>query len=181
MKINALIGLMAVILTGCTAPVKQPLPQPSQNSFSSVTLTQNIQSVSPDIYQPMPEIVRYGRYLLVSTDPTEAQRDPLSQLIDIHISASQKPTVADAMRYVLRQSGYSLCTPEKTNAILYRQPLPSVHAQLGPVRLRTALQVMAGPAWQLEVDEVLRVVCHHLRQGYQHPAPAKQAQQEGER
>ncbi|NRN30116.1 PilL N-terminal domain-containing protein [Photorhabdus heterorhabditis] len=179
MKITVLIGLIAVILTGCTAPVKQPLSQPSQNSFSSVTLTRNIQSVSPDIYQQMPEVVHYGRYLLVSTDPTEVQRDPFSQLVDIQIPASQYPSVADAIRYALRQSGYALCAPDKRNEILYRQPLPSVQYQLGPVRLRIALQVMAGPAWQLEVDEVQRVVCHHLRQGYQLPTPAKQSQQGG--
>ncbi|WP_338803421.1 PilL N-terminal domain-containing protein [Xenorhabdus griffiniae] len=179
MKITVLIGLMAVILTGCTTSAEQPLPQPSQNSLSSVTLTRNVQPVSPDIYQPMPEVVRYGRYLLVSTDPTEAQRDPLSQLVDIHIPASLKPTVADALHYVLRQSGYSLCAPDKTHDILYRQPLPSVHYQLGPIRLRTALQIMAGPAWQLDVDEVQRVVCHHLRQGYQLPDSAKQTQQGG--
>ncbi|PHM21894.1 hypothetical protein [Xenorhabdus ehlersii] len=46
MKINALIGLMAVILTGCATPVKQPLSQPSQSRFPSVTLTRNIQPVS---------------------------------------------------------------------------------------------------------------------------------------
>ncbi|MBD2816557.1 PilL N-terminal domain-containing protein [Xenorhabdus sp. Flor] len=161
MKINALISLIAVMLTGCTACVKHPPP--------SVILTQNSQSVSPDIYQQAPEVVRYGRYLLVSADPTAAQRDPLSQLIEVHIPVSQHPTVADALRDVLRQSGYQLCTPEKTNDILYRQPLPSVHTQSGPVRLRTALQFMAGPAWQLDVDEVQRVVCHHLRQGYQRP------------
>ncbi|MBC8954480.1 PilL N-terminal domain-containing protein [Xenorhabdus sp. PB62.4] len=180
MKINALIGLMAVILTGCETPVKQPLSQPSQSRFPSVTLTRNIQPVSPDIYGQQPEVVRYGRYLLVSTDPTEAQRAPLSQLVDIHIPASQNPTVADAMRYVLRQSGYTLCAPDKTHDILYRQPLPSVHYQLGSVRLRTALQIMAGPAWQLDVDEVQRVVCHHLRKGYQLPTPAQHSQQ-GER
>ncbi|MBD1228836.1 PilL N-terminal domain-containing protein [Xenorhabdus griffiniae] len=179
MKINALVGLIAITLTGCVAPVKQPSSPSSKEIFPSVTLTRNIQSVSPDIYQPMPEVVRYGRYLLVSTDPTEAQRDPLSQLIHIQLPVSQNPTVADAMRYALRQSGYSLCTLGKTNAILYRQPLPSVHHQLGAVRLRTALQIMAGPAWQLEVDEVQRMVCHHLRPGYQLQIPAKQTQQGG--
>ncbi|MDE1476128.1 PilL N-terminal domain-containing protein [Xenorhabdus bovienii] len=175
MKINALISLIAVMLTGCSACVKHPSPQGAKEPPPFITLTQNSQSVSPDIYGQAPEVTRYGRYLLVSTDPTVAQRDLLSQLIDVHIPASQNPTVADALRYVLRQSGYSLCTAEKTNDILYRQPLPSVHYQLAPIRLRTALQLMAGPAWQLEVDEVQRVVCHHLRQGYQLP----QAQQEG--
>ncbi|OTA16803.1 type IV pilus biosynthesis protein PilL [Xenorhabdus vietnamensis] len=179
MKINALMSLIALMLTGCTTCVT-PSPQPTEEIFPSVTRTQNIQTVSLDIYGPAQEVVRYGRYVLVSTNPTAVQRDPLSQLIEVHIPASLNPTVADAMRYVLRQSGYTLCAPENTNEILYRQPLPSVHAQLGPVRLRTALQVMAGPAWQLEVDEVQRVVCHHLRQGYKLPVTAKPTQS-GER
>ncbi|MDC9582857.1 PilL N-terminal domain-containing protein [Xenorhabdus sp. PR6a] len=172
MKITVFIGVLAIILAGCHAPSKQPQFQRASENVVAVTpITRNIQPALPDIYQHTPEVVRYGRYLLVSTDPTEAQHNPLAQLVDIHIPASQNPTIADAMRYVLRQSGYTLCAPEKTNDILYRQPLPSVHAQLGPVRLRTALQIMAGPAWQLEVDEVQRAVCHHLRQGYQLPQP----------
>ncbi|CCW29078.1 PilL N-terminal domain-containing protein [Xenorhabdus nematophila] len=170
MRITVLMGVLATILTGCHAPSNKP---PSQcipeKTISATQLTRNIQPVSPDIYQQTSEVVRHGRYLLVSTDPTEAQRDPLSQLIEVHISASQNPTVADALRDVLRQSGYRLCVPEKNNDLLYRQPLPSVHYQLGPVRLRTALQFMAGPVWQLEVDEVQREVCHHLRPGYQLP------------
>ncbi|PHM28550.1 pilus assembly protein PilL [Xenorhabdus innexi] len=165
MKNRVLISLMAVILTGCTTCVKQP--PPANASPPSVTQRQNSPSVSPDIYGQAPEVVRAGRYILVSTDPTTAQRDPLSQLIEVHIPASGQPTVGDALRDVLRQSGYRLCAPEKTHDILYRQPLPSVHTQSGPVRLRTVLQFMAGPAWQLEVDEVRRVVCHHLRPGYQ--------------
>lgn len=93
-----------------------------------------------------------------------------SQVIDIRIPASLKPTVADAMRYALKQSGYTLCATGPANGVLYRQPLPAVQYQTGPVRLRSALQMMAGPAWQLEVDDVQRVVCHSLREGYQLPA-----------
>jgi type IV pili sensor histidine kinase/response regulator len=78
--------------------------------------------------------------------------------------------VADALRYALRQSGYSLCATGPANGVLYRQALPAVQYQLGPMRLRTALQVLAGPAWQLGVDDVQRVVCHSLRDGYQLPA-----------
>ena len=82
----------------------------------------------------------------------------------------QMPFCTDAMRYALKQSGYTLCATGPANGVLYRQPLPAVQYQQGPVRLRTALQVMAGPAWQLEVDDVQRVVCHSLRAGYQLPA-----------
>lgn len=77
--------------------------------------------------------------------------------------------MADALRYVLHQSGYSLCATGSANGVLYRQALPAVQYQLGPMRLRTALQVLAGPAWQLEVDDVQRVVCHSLRDGYRLP------------
>ncbi|MCG3471170.1 PilL N-terminal domain-containing protein [Xenorhabdus bovienii] len=172
MRITVLMGVLITILTGCNASLKQPSSQCApEKAISATQLTRNIQPVSPDIYQQAPEVVRYGRYILVSTDPTAAQRDPLSQLIEVHIPASQHPTVADAQRDVLRQSGYRLCVPEKNNDFLYRQPLPSVHYQLGPVLLRTALQLMSGPAWQLEVDEVQREVCHHLRPGYHLPQP----------
>ncbi len=159
-----------VLLAGCNSPQKLQQRAPAM-PVPSVSVSRNVQPVSQDIYaQPAPEVVRYDRYLLVSTAPQAAQRDPLSQVIDIRIPASLKPTVADAMRYALKQSGYTLCATGPANGVLYRQPLPAVQYQQGPVRLRTALQVMAGPAWQLEVDDVQRVVCHSLRAGYQLPA-----------
>lgn len=158
------------LLAGCNSPQKLQQRAPAM-PVPSVSVSRNVQPVSPDIYaQPAPEVVRYDRYLLVSTAPQAAQRDPLSLVIDIRIPASLKPTVADAMRYALKQSGYTLCATGPANGVLYRQPLPAVQYQQGPVRLRTALQVMAGPAWQLEVDDVQRVVCHSLRAGYQLPA-----------
>ncbi|EFJ7368121.1 pilus assembly protein PilL [Escherichia coli] len=158
------------LLAGCNSSQKLQQRAPAM-PVPSVSVSRNVQPVSPDIYaQPAPEVVRYDRYLLVSTAPQAAQRDPLSQVIDIRIPASLKPTVADAMRYALKQSGYTLCATGPANGVLYRQPLPAVQYQQGPVRLRTALQVMAGPAWQLEVDDVQRVVCHSLREGYQLPA-----------
>ncbi|MEW5291547.1 MULTISPECIES: PilL N-terminal domain-containing protein [Erwinia] len=160
----------ALIFTGC-ASRPQPLQQRAPaDPAPGITLNRNVQPVSPDEYARPPEVVRYDRYLLVSTDPLAASRDPLSQIIDIRIPSSLRPTVADALRYALRQSGYSLCAIGPANGVLYRQPLPVVQYQLGPLRLRTALQLMAGPAWQLDVDDVQRVVCHSLREGYQLPA-----------
>ena len=170
MKKTILVSsLAAFMLTGCVT--QQPLQQRDISPVTpSVTVTSNVQPVSPDAYGQVPEVVRYDRYLLVSTDPAAVQRDPLSQIIDIRIPASVKPTVADALRYALRQSGYSLCATGPANGVLYRQALPAVQYQLGPMRLRTTLQVLAGPVWQLEVDDVQRVVCHSLRDGYQLPA-----------
>lgn len=185
MKLNtryhALTAMLPlVLLAGCASQPQKLQQRDSADPTPSVTVTRNVQPVAPDEYARTPEVVRYDRYLLVSTDPQAAQRDPLSQIIDIRIPASLHPTVADALRYALKQSGYSLCATGPANGVLYRQPLPAVQYQLGPMRLRTALQVMAGPAWQLEVDDVQRVVCHSLRSGYQLPAsqlpPSRSAQ-----
>lgn len=157
------------LLAACHTP--QPLQSRAPAApLPSVDVTRNVRPLVADSEDLTPEVVRYDRYLLVSTDPEATQRDPLSQIIDIRIPASLHPTIADALRYVLRQSGYALCTVGPANGVLYRQPLPGVQYQLGPMRLRTALQVMAGPAWQVEVDDVQRVVCHSLRDGYQLPA-----------
>ncbi|HCD2883992.1 TPA: PilL N-terminal domain-containing protein [Klebsiella oxytoca] len=164
------VVLPLLLLAGCSSSTQKLQQRDAAVPTPSVVVTRNVQTVAPDEYARTPEVVRYDRYLLVSTDPMAAQRDPLSQIIDIRIPSSLHPTVADALRYALKQSGYSLCATGTANGVLYRQPLPAVQYQLGPMRLRSALQVMAGPAWQLEVDDVQRVVCHSLRDGYQLPA-----------
>lgn len=164
------VVLPLLLLAGCSSSPQKLQQRDAAVPTPSVAVTRNVQTVAPDEYARTPEVVRYDRYLLVSTDPMAAQRDPLSQIIDIRIPSSLHPTVADALRYALKQSGYSLCATGTANGVLYRQPLPAVQYQLGPMRLRSALQVMAGPAWQLEVDDVQRVVCHSLRDGYQLPA-----------
>ncbi|WP_034947648.1 PFGI-1 class ICE element type IV pilus protein PilL2 [Erwinia oleae] len=165
--------LLAAILTGC---VQHQQPE-SASLLSGTRLTSNVQPASPDVFATAPEVVRYDRYLLVSTTPSQAQRMPLEQVIDIRIPASLFPAVGDAMRYVLRQSGFSLCAMTSVNRVLYSQPLPAVHYQLGPVRLSEALQILAGPAWQLDIDAVQRVVCHSLRKGYRLPPETTPASQ----
>lgn len=76
------------------------------------------------------------------------------------------------MSYALRQSGYSLCSTTPANQVPYNQKLPAVHYQLEPMCLSQALQILAGSAWQLEVDYVQWIVCHSLRDGYRLPPEA---------
>src|SRR5471030_2839319 len=121
-----------------------------------------------DIYQNRsPEVVRYDRYTLVSTRPADAQRDPLNQMVDITMPVQMVRSVGDGFRYLLLESGYSLC-PVSTSvfAELLSRPLPAVQRSIGPVRLSEALQILAGPAWRLRVDDVNREVCFALRDAY---------------
>lgn len=65
-----------------------------------------------------PEVVRYDRYLLVSTSP---QQPPLEQLTALSVPPGFHPTIGEALQYLLR--------------------------------LKSALQLLAGPAWRVITDE----------------------------
>ncbi len=160
-------SLLAFLASCTTQTTSAPKP-----AFDS---SRNPDMLSPDLYPggAVPEkepVVRYGRYTLVSTLPDSGQRDLMAQIIDVNIPATMKPNVRDAMQYVMDRSGYSLCSADTGHVnILYTRPLPAAQYKLGPMTLRNTLQVLAGPAWQVKVDEVNRQICYVLRPGYQLP------------
>ena len=165
------LSLLALVVS-CTTQ-SEPPPKPAFDSSRNPNL------LTPDLYPSggVPEkepVVRYGRYTLVSTLPASGQRDLMAQIIDISIPANMNPNVRDAMQYTMNRSGYSLCSPDTGHVnILYTRPLPAAQYKLGPMTLRNTLQVLAGPAWQVKVDEVTRQVCYVLRSGYQLPVTPK--------
>ena len=143
------------LLSACAAQLPNPLPtHPEIDSGSN-----RAQLSRGPIEVNHPAELRYGRYTLVSTEPTTEQRDLLAQIIDVNIPSSLSPSVQDAMHYVLQRSGYALCPDTASVKVLFTRPLPAAHYRLGPIPLRSALQVLAGPAWQLTTDEVGRSVC----------------------
>jgi conjugative transfer region protein (TIGR03748 family) len=108
--------------------------------------------------KPIP-VVRYGRYTWVDLKPDTAQQDLLQQVVDISIPGTMSATVGDALGYLLLRSGYQRCEARDDVGRLYALPLPAAHLHLGPMVLRDALQTLAGPAWQLQVDDVMRQAC----------------------
>ncbi|SFQ19788.1 PilL N-terminal domain-containing protein [Pseudomonas borbori] len=146
---SVLLALLA-LLGACTSQVPavtEPRDRKAGNEHTSGASPLPVQSI------------RYGRYTLVSTEPSAEQRDLLAQIIDVSIPPALNPTVQDAMRHVLQRSGYSLCPINARLKVLFTRPLPAVHYRLGPLALRNALEVLAGPAWQLLADDVGRAVC----------------------
>ncbi len=161
------LSLLALIASCTTQTAQTPKP-----AFDS---SRNPDMLTPDLYPSgavaeKEPVVRYGRYTLVSTLPDSGQRDLMAQIIDVSIPANMHPNVRDAMQYVVDRSGYTLCSADVGHVnILYTRPLPTAQYKLGPMTLRNTLQVLAGPAWQVKVDEVNRQVCYVLRPGYQLP------------
>ncbi|NWF07125.1 MULTISPECIES: PilL N-terminal domain-containing protein [Pseudomonas] len=157
------------LLSACSAQIPTPLPtNPKIDSGSN--LTQLSRSPAEASH---PAEIRYGRYTLVSTEPTTEQRDLLAQIIDVNIPSHFNPSVQEAMHYVLQRSGYSLCPATEPVKTLFTRPLPAAHYRLGPVPLRSALQVLAGSAWQLTTDEVSRSVCFEQQKADVVIVPAK--------
>ncbi|WP_405077857.1 TcpQ domain-containing protein [Pectobacterium versatile] len=158
----ACLSAAAMLVAGC-----------AQQTTTSSVPRQNVSPRVNDIYQNRsPEVVRYDRYTLVSTRPADSQRDPLNQMIDITMPPQLVRSVGDGFRYLLLESGYSLC-PSSSSMFteLLSRPLPGVQRSIGPVRLSEALQIVAGPAWRLRVDDVNREVCFVLRDEYRSFAP----------
>lgn len=165
LKLIFLTGI-ALAITGCAN--NQPVP--------SITYIpsgpKNPEQLTPDIYpkgafsEPEP-VIREGRYRIVSTRPSAEQRDLLAQIIQFQ-TTNPSATVKSALIDVTRGSGYRLCKAVPGTAIetLYTLPLPKAHRNIGPVTLRNALQVLAGPAYLVEVDEARRGVCFKVRSDY---------------
>ncbi|WP_425598361.1 PilL N-terminal domain-containing protein [Citrobacter freundii] len=108
-------------------------------------------------------VVRYGRYTLVELAPASAQQDLLLQVVDVSIPDTRSATVGDALHHVLLRSGYQLC-PVGDITALNSLPLPASHYRLGPMLLRDALLTLAGPAWDLKVDDGARRICFNRAQ-----------------
>ncbi|MDF9434658.1 MULTISPECIES: PFGI-1 class ICE element type IV pilus protein PilL2 [Halomonadaceae] len=123
--------------------------------------------VDPDVYDqeliPV-EVLRTGRYQLVTMQAPMGQRHLLEQIVNVHIPPSISTTVGDGIRYTLKNTGYTLCPATRDHQKwLYSRQLPAAHYHLGPMTLREALQVLAGDAWELEEDPVRRQVCYEQR------------------
>ena len=148
--------MLLLLLAGC---VSQPQKlQQRCRPDTGTTVTRNVQPVSPDEYARTPEVVRYDRYLLVVT----IRRRPsvtLSRKLLIFASNHLHGGCA-----ALRPAPVRLFPVR--DRFRQRRALPGIAAvqyQLG----RTALQSL--PVRRAEVDDVRRVVCHSLRDGYQLP------------
>jgi conjugative transfer region protein (TIGR03748 family) len=141
----------ALLLTGCTTTVPFESVQMPTKAVRSPALVS-----APD--KRNATAARYGRYTLIELVPEPAQRDLMQQVVEVTIPQQLDTHVGDAMRHVLRHSGYRLCETGEA-ASLYVLPLPAAHLRLGPLTLRDALLVLAGPAWELAVDDAARQVC----------------------
>jgi type IV pili sensor histidine kinase/response regulator len=147
----ASLALAAMLASACATTAPDAAPPPGQ-ALSCAT------SPAPEAKPKPVPVTRHGRYALVELSPEPAQRDLMRQIIEVSLPPTLDAGVGDALRHVLQRSGYRLCEDADAEA-LYRLPLPAAHLSLGPLTLRDALATLAGPAWDMSVDDASRRVC----------------------
>ena len=101
------------------------------------------------------DYVRTDRYTLVSIDTKPEQVSPLLSIIDIEFGRNIV-TVNQAIKEILRGSGYRWDIQAEHNTQFSGFELPAVTRQVGPIRLQDALITIAGAAWELRVDDFTR-------------------------
>ncbi len=158
---TALILCVSLALAGCAKNTPQVEP---------VALNEGYKPNPPA--STAPNQIRYDRYTVISTRPKPDQLQLLDQIIDLRIPDALTPSVHQAMTYALRHSGYQLCSATGNVGVLFAHPLPASQYRLGPISVRDAMQMLAGPAWEMQVDELARRICFSVRPAYQRPAPS---------
>lgn len=146
----------AIFVAGCATTTPPPAPPPTNSiSDTGATAVQVMSAELPDDFVP---VARAGRYTLVELVPQPAQIDLLRQVVEVAIPPGFDASVGDALRHVLLRTGYRLCDAADA-APLYALPLPAAHLRLGPLPLRDALLALAGPAWDLSIDDTTHQMC----------------------
>lgn len=159
----------AILLSGCATTAAPATSAPVEDAPALRAALPVPATITPDpaASTDITPVVRYGRYTLIELVSEPAQRDLMRQVVEVMIPPNLDTNVGDALRHVLRRSGYRLCDTADATA-LYALPLPAAHLHLGPLILRDALLTLAGPAWDVTVDDGARQVCFR-----RHPSPVE--------
>jgi len=121
---------------------------------------------------PIDSDARVGRYVTAHLGVDAAQSDPLAVVVRVTFAPSIT-TVGEALDHLLLRSGYAMASLDASDPnlpVLLTRPLPQVHRRLGPVRLKEALEVLAGSAWSLTIDPVNRLISYELAPEYRRSA-----------
>lgn len=129
----------------------------TQSLWIPLLILSSMTAGEPDQRDSLAE--RLSRYQIGLLTARVDQTDLLAAVIDMDFP-DEVERVGQAIAAVLKGSGYRLADSRAGGCQerLFDLPLPSAHRTLGPLSLRQALAVLAGPGWKLQSDPVKRTV-----------------------
>ena len=116
------------------------------------------------------QATQISRYLTIQNQALVAQQNLLQQTFQVKFPNSVK-TIEDAIKHLLRFSGYSLVEKNilsKEAQNLLPLPLPQTHRNLGPLSLEDGLITLIGNPYGLLIDPIHRLISVRLKPAYQH-------------
>ena len=109
-----------------------------------------------------------NRYMSVDLKVMPGQMNLLTQTVQMHFSP-QVGNVGEALALLLQPSGYALVPEAERDLALQHaltKPLPAIDRTLGPLRLKDALLVLVGPAFNLMDNPLDRTVNFTVKPAY---------------
>lgn len=158
MKKHLTLILLTVVISGC-ATTQQTSPQASQD------ITEPVQGTAVELVKQHlvdTKRVKTDRYTSVDLKPLPEQLDLLSVVISTKIP-NGIDTVKQAVEFLLMRSGYSLLDisqQSEETRIMMSNTLPEAHRNIQSMPLRSALSMLAGPAFDLKENDVYRSIIY---------------------
>ncbi|MCF6231101.1 MAG: hypothetical protein L3J62_10025 [Gammaproteobacteria bacterium] len=112
--------------------------------------------------------VKLAGYTRLSTEIPGAQKELLSAVVE-HRFGVDVFNVEQALKQVLSGSGFTLAAPSSVDPNLYillQSGFPKIQRHIGPARIDAILEAIAGPAWELVVDPLHRLISFELKREY---------------
>ncbi len=107
------------------------------------------------------DTIQIARYTEISLEPTREVINPLDVVIDVQLPRRMN-LVGESIEYLLSRSGYQIRKPSSVTTpemyVLFSLPIPAQHRAMGTLRLRKALEVLAGDAYEMRVNKVTREI-----------------------
>ncbi len=101
------------------------------------------------------DAVPVGRYTTIDAI-SEAEVDPLAVVAQLRFPRDVVSNVGDALAYLLQRTGYAIQPTDEYSTRLFNLPLPDSQRQLGPARVSSLAQVIAGNKYRLCIDRYAR-------------------------
>lgn len=103
------------------------------------------------------DAVTVGRYTTIDSI-SEAEVDPLAVVAQLRFPRDVVSTVGEALGYLLQRTGYAIRATDEYSNRLFELPLPDSQRQLGPARVTSLAQAIAGNSYRLCVDRFARQI-----------------------
>jgi len=166
----ATILAIAALSSGCATrheAISTPLPDTVRDmplpDLSATPLAAPSRAAVPVAAPPSSNETQVGRYTTVTTQPAEADANPMAVVAKVHFPREVVTTVGDAVRYVLIRTGYQLVADDGLDPrvkAVFGLRLPDNQRVLGPYRVDAILGTLMGQPYQLVADPGSRTVTY---------------------